>query len=130
MLFVCHPACTTCAKAREYLKKHGLSFQERDIRTENPTLSELTVWHRKSGLPLKRFFNTSGNKYRELALTAKLPGMSESEQLALLATDGMLVRRPILVSGDTVLVGFSEKTWDEKLGQHSPRDGQSGREHT
>ena len=115
MLFVCHPTCTTCEKARTYMKNHGLSYQERDIRTENPSLAELTGWHQKSGLPLKRFFNTSGNKYRELGLTQKLPEMSEEEQLALLATDGMLVRRPILVAGDTVLVGFSEKAWDEKL---------------
>lgn len=115
MLFVCHPTCTTCEKARTYLKNHGLSYQERDIRTENPSLAELTDWHQKSGLPLKRFFNTSGNKYRELGLTQKLPEMSEDEQLALLATDGMLVRRPILVARDTVLVGFSEKAWDEKL---------------
>lgn len=115
MLFICHPTCTTCKKARDYMEKHGLSYQERDIRTENPSLAELTDWHKKSGLPLKRFFNTSGNKYRELGLTQKLPEMSEEEQLALLATDGMLVRRPILVSGDTVLVGFSEKAWDEKL---------------
>lgn len=115
MLFICHPTCTTCKKARDYMEKHGLSYQEQDIRTENPSLAELTDWHKKSGLPLKRFFNTSGNKYRELGLTQKLPEMSEEEQLALLATDGMLVRRPILVAGDTVLVGFSEKAWDEKL---------------
>ena len=115
MLFICHPTCTTCEKARAYLRKRGLNFTERDIRSENPSLIELTAWHQKSGLPLKRFFNTSGNLYRELGLTQKLPEMTEKEQLALLSTDGMLVRRPILVNGDTVLVGFSEKVWDSGL---------------
>lgn len=115
MLFICHPTCTTCDKARAFLKLHGFDYAERDIRTENPTRDELATWHKQSGLPLKRFFNTSGNKYRELELTAKLPNMTEDEQLDLLATDGMLVRRPVLVDGGKVLVGFSEKAWTESL---------------
>ncbi len=115
MLFICHPTCTTCDKARAFLSQHGFCFTERDIRTQNPTLAELTGWQRKSGLPLKRFFNTSGIKYRELGLTQKLKEMSEAEQLALLATDGMLVRRPILVNDGLVLVGFNEKAWAQAL---------------
>ena len=116
MQFICHPGCSTCKKARDFLAANGLAFTERDIRTQNPSLEELKAWHRTSGLPLRRFFNTSGLKYRELGLSAKLDSLSENEQLALLAQDGMLVRRPILVSGQKVLVGFQEKTWAQALG--------------
>lgn len=112
MLFVCYPKCTTCQKAKKWLTEKGLEFEERDIKTENPTKEELTVWYQKSGLPLKRFFNTSGMLYKEMKLKDKLPKMSEEEQLALLATDGMLVKRPILVTEDNVLVGFKEKEWE------------------
>ncbi|MGI6220432.1 MAG: arsenate reductase family protein [Coriobacteriales bacterium] len=116
MLFVCYPKCSTCGKARAWLEEHGLAFDERDIKLDNPTLDELRAWHAASGLPLKRFFNTSGMLYRELALKDKLPGMSEDEMLELLATDGMLVKRPILVGDEFVLVGFREKEWAERLG--------------
>ena len=115
MLFLCHPTCTTCAKAREFLTQRGLAFEERDIRKENPTVEELRLWREKSGLPLYRFFNTSGLLYRSLGLKERLPAMSEEEQLNLLSTDGMLVKRPILVAGDAVLVGFRAAEW-EKLG--------------
>lgn len=115
LLFVCYPKCSTCAKARDYLTGRGLMFTERDIKTENPTEAELRAWHAKSGLPLKKFFNTSGLVYRGLNLTEKLPSMSEDEQYALLATDGMLVKRPILVGEDFVLTGFREKEWQERL---------------
>ncbi len=97
------------------MKDKGMEFEVRDIKTENPTEEELKSWHEKSGLPLKRFFNTSGNLYKEMKLKDRLPGMSEEEQFALLAADGMLVKRPILVDGDTVLVGFKEKEWEEKV---------------
>ncbi|MGI6663945.1 MAG: arsenate reductase family protein [Christensenellaceae bacterium] len=112
MLFLCYPKCSTCAKARNWLHAHNISFQERDIKEENPTYDELKLWYEKSGLPLKRFFNTSGMQYRALSLKDKLPAMSEEEQLRLLATDGMLVKRPILVQGETVLVGFKEAEYD------------------
>lgn len=112
MLFVCYPKCTTCQKAKKWLTEKELEFEERDIKTENPTKEELTVWYQKSGLPLKRFFNTSGMLYKEMKLKDRLPKMSEEEQLALLATDGMLVKRPILVTEDNVLVGFKEKEWE------------------
>lgn len=115
MLLICHPSCTTCQKARDFLKAHRLAFTERDIRMDKPSQEELRQWLALSGLPLKRFFNTSGILYREMALSARLPDLKEEEQLALLATDGMLVRRPILVDGQTVLVGFNEKTWSGAL---------------
>lgn len=115
MLFVCYPKCSTCQKARAWLDERGLSCDFRDIKLQNPTREELADWHRKSGLPLKRFFNTSGLVYKALELTAKLPTMSEDEQLDLLATDGMLVKRPLLIDGDTVLVGFKEKEWTERF---------------
>lgn len=115
MLFVCYPKCSTCQKARKWLEGQGKDFTVRDIKTDNPTESELRQWHEKSGLPLKKFFNTSGNLYKELHLKDRLPGMSEDEQFALLASDGMLVKRPIAVDGDTVLVGFKEADWAEKL---------------
>jgi arsenate reductase len=115
MLFVCYPKCTTCQKARAYLDARGAAYDFRDIKTENPTETELRIWHAKSGLPLKRFFNTSGLQYKALELTKKLPTMTEDEQFALLAADGMLVKRPILAGGDFVLVGFKEAEWEENL---------------
>lgn len=114
MTFVCYPRCTTCQKAQKWLTERGLAFDIRDIKENNPTEAELRKWHELSGLPLKRFFNTSGLKYKELALKDKLPTMSEDEQYKLLATDGMLVKRPILVGDNFVLVGFKEKEWLEK----------------
>ncbi|HJD47702.1 MAG TPA: arsenate reductase family protein [Candidatus Mediterraneibacter norfolkensis] len=115
MLFVCYPKCSTCKKAEKWLEAKGIDFEKRDIKTENPSAEELKEWHQKSGLPLKRFFNTSGNLYKERKLKDRLPEMSEEEQIQLLSTDGMLVKRPILVDGDVVLVGFKEKEWEEKL---------------
>ena len=116
MLFVCYPKCTTCQKAKAWLEARGLAFDLRDIKTDNPTGEELRRWHARSGLPLKRFFNTSGLQYKALGLKDRLPGMSEDEQFALLAADGMLVKRPILVGDGFVLVGFREAEWTEKLG--------------
>ncbi len=116
MLFVCYPKCSTCQKAKKWLEQNKIKFEERHIKEDNPTLEELKEWHRRSGLPLKRFFNTSGLKYKELQLKDKLPTMSEEEQYALLATDGLLVKRPILVREDRVLVGFRETEWKEALG--------------
>ena len=115
MLFVCYPKCSTCKKAQNWLDAHGLSYQVRDIKTENPSAQELALWQAQSGLPLKRFFNTSGQQYRALGLKDALPAMGEEEQLALLATDGMLVKRPILITGDKVLVGFQEAQWAAAL---------------
>ena len=115
MLFLCYPKCSTCKKAQNWLQAHGLSYTLRDIQTENPSQEELRQWHRQSGLPLKKFFNTSGQQYRALGLKDKLPAMSEAEQLALLATDGMLVKRPILLAGEQVLVGFQEAQWAQAL---------------
>lgn len=115
MLFVCYPKCSTCMKAKKWMEENGLGYELRDIKTDNPTAEELKEWHRKSGLPLKRFFNTSGNLYKEMKLKDRLPDMSEEEQIVLLSTDGMLVKRPILVDGDVVLVGFKEKEWEENL---------------
>ena len=114
-LFVCYPRCTTCQKARRWLEERGASVEERDIKEERPTADELRAWHAKSGLPLKRFFNTSGLKYKELGLKDKLPTLSEAEQYDLLASDGMLVKRPLLVAADFVLVGFKEKEWQERF---------------
>ena len=116
MLFLCYPKCSTCRKAQAFLDAHGIACDLRDIRKNNPTEEELRRWHAMSGLPLKRLFNTSGIPYRELGLSAKLPAMSEDEQFALLATDGMLVKRPLLIGEDFVLVGFREAEWAEKLG--------------
>ena len=116
MLFVCYPKCTTCQKAKAWLEGRGLTFDVRDIKTDRPTEAELRQWYERSGLPLKRFFNTSGLQYKALALKDKLPGMSEDEQFALLSTDGMLVKRPILVGDGFVLVGFKESEWEARLG--------------
>lgn len=115
MLFVCYPKCSTCKKAQKWLDESNVEYTLRDIKTDNPTVEELKAWWEKSGLPLKRFFNTSGNVYKGMKLKDKLPEMSEEEQLALLATDGMLVKRPILVGKDKVLVGAKEKEWEEYL---------------
>lgn len=116
MLFLCYPKCTTCQKARAYLDAKGVSYDFRDIKLENPTADELRTWWQASGLPLKKFFNTSGLQYKALNLKDKLPSMSEEEQLALLATDGMLVKRPILVGEGFVLTGFRQAEWEAKLG--------------
>lgn len=110
--FVCYPKCTTCQKAKQWLDDNGISYEQRHIKEENPTEAELQEWQAKSKLPLKKFFNTSGLLYKSLSLKDKLPTMSEAEQFALLATDGMLVKRPILITGDKVLVGFKESEWE------------------
>ncbi|MCI9565082.1 MAG: arsenate reductase family protein [Eubacterium sp.] len=110
-----YPKCSTCKKAVKFLQDNNVEFESRDIKENNPTAGELKKWHEMSGLPLKRFFNTSGLKYKELGLKDKLPEMSEEEQYELLATDGMLVKRPILVGQDYVLVGFKEADWNEKI---------------
>lgn len=112
MLFLEYPPCSTCKKAKNWLMEHGIEFSARHIKEQNPTAEEISLWQEKSGLELKKFFNTSGMIYRDLGLKDKLPGMSREEQLALLASDGMLVKRPILVTGDTVLVGFKEAQWE------------------
>ena len=111
MLFIWYPKCTTCQKAKKWLDSHEIEYTERHIVEENPTYEELKEWHQKSGLPLKKFFNTSGMLYKEMKLKDKLPEMSEDEQLKLLATNGMLVKRPVLVAEDKVLVGFKEAEW-------------------
>ncbi len=113
MLFICYPRCTTCKKAQKWLDDNGFQYELRDIKENNPTYEELKNWHAKSGLPLKKFFNTSGLLYKSMELKDKLPTMTEDEQLKLLATDGMLVKRPILVNEDTVLVGFKETEWEK-----------------
>ena len=115
MLFLCYPKCTTCQKAKAWLDAQGAAYILRDIKEENPSLEELRLWWQTSGLPLKKFFNTSGLQYKALALKDKLPAMTEEEQLALLATDGMLVKRPILVGENFVLTGFRQAEWEEKL---------------
>ena len=109
--FICYPKCTTCQKARKWLDDNKIEYEFRDIKLDNPTFDELTEWHKKSGLPLKKFFNTSGLLYKSLDLKNKLPTMSEDEMLALLASDGMLVKRPLLVGEDFVFVGFKEANW-------------------
>ena len=115
MLFVCYPKCSTCKKAEKWLKDQGFSFEIRDIKENNPEAEELKAWHEKSGLPLKKFFNTSGLIYKSMGLKDKLPTMNEEEQIALLATDGMLVKRPIVVDGDLVLIGFNKEKWESML---------------
>ena len=115
MLFLEYPSCTTCKKAKAWLQSKGLEFTARHIKEENPTAEELSGWQEKSGLELKKFFNTSGLVYKDLGLKDKLPTMSREEQLALLASNGMLVKRPIVVTEDTVLVGFKEKDWEKLL---------------
>lgn len=112
MLFVCYPKCSTCKKARKWLEENGIAFDERDIKEDNPTRKELVKWHKESGLPLRRFFNTSGMLYRELQLKDKLPNMTEDEMYDLLASDGMLVKRPLLIADEAVLVGFKQAEWE------------------
>ena len=109
--FICYPKCTTCQKAKKWLDDNNIEYELRDIKLQNPNLEELTDWYKRSGLPLKRFFNTSGLLYKSLDLKNKLPEMTEPEMLRLLSTDGMLVKRPILVSDTFVLVGFKETEW-------------------
>ena len=115
LTFICYPKCTTCQKAKKWLDENGISYALRDIKEENPSLEELTEWYKRSGLPLKKFFNTSGLLYKSMELKDKLHGMVEDEMLTLLATDGMLVKRPILIGDELVLVGFKEAEWKEKL---------------
>ena len=115
MLFIQYPPCSTCQKAKKWLDAHGIDYTDRHIKENNPTYEELKEWHRRSGLPLKRFFNTSGLLYKSMELKNKLPAMSEEEQLRLLATDGMLVKRPLVVKGNTVLTGFKEAEWEKLL---------------
>ncbi len=117
MQFICYPKCTTCQKAKKWLEAKGIAFEERHIKENNPTAKELRKWQKKSGLPLKKFFNTSGLIYKDMKLSTRIPNMSEEEQLVLLATDGMLVKRPILVGDDFVLVGFKEADWEATLGK-------------
>lgn len=114
--FICYPRCTTCAKAQKWLDEKGISYHSRDIKTDNPSGAELREWITKSKLPVRRFFNTSGMQYRALSLSKRLDAMSDEEKMMLLATDGMLVKRPILLAGDTVLVGFKAEEWKTALG--------------
>lgn len=116
MLFLCYPRCSTCQKAKKWLDANQIDYTLRDIAQENPSLTELQTWQKESGLPVKKFFNTSGQLYRSMELSKKLPDMPEGEQFALLASDGMLVKRPLLVLEDKVLVGFKEDAWAEALG--------------
>ena len=115
LTFLCYPKCTTCQKAKKWLDENGIPYELRDIKLDNPSLAELTEWHEKSGLPLKKFFNTSGLLYKSLNLKEKLPAMTEEEQLRLLASDGMLVKRPIVVKDGLVLTGFREAQWEQLL---------------
>lgn len=115
-LFLEYPKCSTCRKAKQWLLENEISFQDRHIVEDNPTVAELTLWHGKSGLPLKGFFNTSGLVYKELGLKDKLAAMSEEEQFTLLASNGMLIKRPLLISENLVLVGFREKQWEQLKG--------------
>ena len=115
MLFIQYPPCSTCQKAKKWLDEKGIAYEDRHIKLDNPTCEELKLWHQRSGLPLKRFFNTSGLLYKSMELKTKLPNMTEEEQLQLLASDGMLVKRPILVGDDFVLVGFKEAEWEAKV---------------
>ena len=115
MLFIQYPPCSTCQKAKKWLDEHGISYTDRHIKENNPSYEELKLWYEMSGLPLKKFFNTSGLLYKSLNLKEKLPTMTEDEQLQLLSTDGMLVKRPIVVNGNTVLVGFKDTQWQELL---------------
>ena len=115
MLFIQYPPCSTCQKAKKWLDEHGVTYSDRHIKENNPTYEELKEWYRRSGLPLKRFFNTSGLLYKSMELKNKLPAMSEEEQLRLLATDGMLVKRPILVTDNAVTTGFKEAEWEKMI---------------
>lgn len=115
MLFLEYPPCTTCKKAKKWLDDNGISYEDRHIKENNPTYEELKAWYEKSGLPLKKFFNTSGMQYRALELKDKLPTMTEEEQLRLLASDGMLVKRPLMVTDAAILIGFKEADWEKLL---------------
>ena len=115
MIFLCYPKCSTCQKAKKWLEDNQIKIELRDIKAEHPTYEELKLWHSRSGLPLKKFFNTSGQLYKSMALKEKLPGMTEDEMLRLLATDGMLVKRPLLITDELVLVGFREAQWESSL---------------
>lgn len=115
MLFLCHPKCTTCQKAWEWMESHGIGYTERHIREQRPSADEIRTWQKTSGLPLRQFFNTSGMNYRSLGLKDKLDAMPEEEQIALLASDGMLLKRPLLIGEGFVLVGFREKEWADQL---------------
>ncbi len=115
MLFLQYPPCSTCQKAKKWLDAQGIPYEDRHIKENNPTYEELKAWYEKSGLPLKKFFNTSGLLYKSMGLKDKLPAMTEEEQLRLLATDGMLVKRPLVVGGDFVLTGFREADWAAKM---------------
>ncbi len=115
MIFICYPRCTTCKKAKKWLDENGVKYEERHIVSENPTYEELKSWHEKSKLPLKKFFNTSGNLYKELNLKDKLKDMSNDEQYELLSSNGMLVKRPLLIGDDIILIGFKEDDWREIL---------------
>ena len=115
--FICYPKCTTCQRAKKWLDDNGIEYQMRDIKSDNPTLDELCAWYKKSGLPLKKFFNTCGMLYKSMELKDKLPHMTEDEMLRLLSTDGMLVKRPLLIGENFVLVGFKESEWQHTLKQ-------------
>lgn len=115
MLFIQYPKCSTCQKAKKWLDSHDINYTDRHIKEDNPTYDELVTWHKMSGQPLKKFFNTSGLLYKEMKLKDKLPLMSEDEQYRLLASDGMLVKRPLVIRADDVLIGFKEKEWEDKL---------------
>lgn len=117
MQFICYPKCTTCQKAKKWLEDNGVAFDERNIKEKNPTAEEIKAWYKQSDLPLKKFFNTSGLQYKALQLKDKLPTMNEADRIALLASDGMLVKRPILIGDGLVLVGFKEADWKEALGK-------------
>ena len=115
LTFLCYPKCSTCQKAQKWLDDRGIAYELRDIKTANPSAEELALWHAKSGLPLRKFFNTSGLIYKSLSLKTNLPDLTAAEMLALLATDGMLVKRPLLIGANFVLVGFKETEWADKL---------------
>ena len=117
--FICYPKCTTCQKAKKWLDDNKIKYDLCDIKEDNPCLDELTAWYKMSGLPLKKFFNTSGLLYKSMELKDKLPAMSEEEQLKLLTADGMLIKRPLVIGKDFVLVGFKEREWSEKCGAMS-----------
>ena len=120
--FICYPKCTTCQKAKKWLDDNKIEYELRDIKEDNPSYEELSSWYKMSGLPLKKFFNTSGLLYKSMELKDKLPTMSEEEQLSLLATDGMLVKRPLVIGEDFVLVGFKESEWEERFKQGGCHD--------
>lgn len=113
--FICYPKCTTCKKAQKWLDENNIEYTLRDIKQDNPSMDELAKWYKTSGMPLKKFFNTSGLLYKSMELKNKLPNMTEEQMLELLATDGMLVKRPLLVGDNFVLIGFKENAWEEKL---------------